>query len=113
MHTLGAGMERGEKEKKYTKTNLTKTQTNQKNPRNPNRLKSQGSVALCILLPGGTLRSATGALSVPFFSYKFCLIVLFLQGINSHQSCLRSHVLHAAFSEVIGSRVQLWVLLKF
>lgn len=30
MHTPGAGMERGEKEKKYTKTNLIKTQTNQK-----------------------------------------------------------------------------------
>lgn len=41
-------------------------------PRNPNRLKSVGSLALCILLPHGGLCSATRAepeaLSVPFFS---------------------------------------------
>lgn len=52
----------GKKEKKIT----------HKKPRNPNRLKSVGSLALCILLPDGGLCSTTGAepeaLSVPFSS---------------------------------------------
>lgn len=66
-------------------THKKKTPTNKL--RNPNRLKSVGSLALCILLPDGSLCSTTGAepeaLSVPFSSCgKFCLTLLFLQGIG-------------------------------
>lgn len=49
------------KKKNTRKKEKEKQQTTKKNnPRNPNRLKSVGSLALCFVLPDGGLCSATG-----------------------------------------------------
>lgn len=112
MHTLGAGRERG-KEKNHTKRNSTKTQTNKKYLE-IQIMKSVGSLGLYILLPDGRLCSTPGALSVPFSSGEIILSQIPLPaGEQQPSKLIGISAVHATFSEVIGSRVQLCVLLKF
>lgn len=111
MHTCGAGRKRGDTEKNHTKKTpkpSTKTQTNGKDKEIQIdwRVWSHWHYASFFQVVGFVTLQELFLFPFHLLVEEFCLTLLFLQGINSHQSCLRSQDVHAAFSEVMASRVR-------